>query len=55
MAVEIANFAGFSHAGAPVIIRSSSATPARDPAKTKSINNAVAVSGALCDQAFLIS
>src|SRR3989442_8837625 len=55
MAVEIANLAGFSQAGAPVMIRSSRAMPAREPAKTSSINSAVAVSGALSDQAFLNS
>src|SRR3989475_5352893 len=55
MAVEIANLAGFSQAGAPVMIRSSRAIPAREPAKTSSINSAVAVSGALSDQAFLTS
>ena len=55
IAVEIANLAGFNHAGTPVMSRESRRRPAQQPAKTRSMMIAVAVSGALSIRALRIS
>src|SRR5688572_5947114 len=50
MAMDAANFAGLSHAGAFVIVRGSSHRPARVPASRTSISRPVKVSGASARQ-----
>src|SRR4051794_1141009 len=53
MAIETVNLAGFSHAGAPVMIRGSSASPRIAIASAGSISRPVAVSGAfVCQSRF---
>src|SRR5713226_3421377 len=55
MAVEIANFAGFSHAGTPVMVRWSRKMPAKQAANVTNMRIAVAVRGTLPVQALRIS
>jgi hypothetical protein len=47
MAMETANLAGLSQAGAPVMTVGSTASPTRAPARTGSISAAVAMSSGL--------
>src|SRR4028118_2215701 len=49
--MEMANFIGLSQAGAPVMTRGSSGSPARDTARTSSIVAPTKASGRLEDQA----
>src|SRR4030095_5599639 len=47
MVIEMANLAGLSHAGAPVITVGSTTNPTRAPARTTSISAAVVMSSGL--------
>ena len=51
IAIETANLAGFSQAGAPVITRSSTSSPTRVAARVTSIAAPTRVSGRLIRQA----